>query len=128
MIASWRLLSFLKAADTRQNASFAVRKKSKLSDDIPDDPLSALQSSRQAAEHTMTIQADSPKKKGRKKIPSGNQQENQEDEILRFLSQFDSMETPEASEEEPDEIESFLSQFDEIPDCSEREDDWRNKE
>lgn len=33
MIASWGLLSFLKAADTRQNASFAVRKKTKTGDD-----------------------------------------------------------------------------------------------
>ena len=33
MIASWGLLAFLKAADTRQNASFAVRKKTKTGDD-----------------------------------------------------------------------------------------------
>lgn len=33
MIASWGLIAFLKAADTRQNASFAVRRKAKLGDD-----------------------------------------------------------------------------------------------
>lgn len=37
MIASWGLLSFVKAADTRPNASFAVRKKTALGD-VPDDP------------------------------------------------------------------------------------------
>ena len=33
MIASWGLIAFLKAADTRQNASFAVRKNTKTGDD-----------------------------------------------------------------------------------------------
>ncbi len=39
MITCWGLLAFIKAADTRQNASFAVRRKSALGD-APPDPLS----------------------------------------------------------------------------------------
>ena len=42
MLASWGLLAFVKAADTRQNASFAVKKKASLGE-APDDPLQELQ-------------------------------------------------------------------------------------
>lgn len=41
MLASWGLLAFVKAADTRQNASFAVKKKASLGE-APDDPLQEL--------------------------------------------------------------------------------------
>ncbi len=41
MLAAWGLLAFLKAADTRQNASFAVKKKTALGE-LPPDPLYEL--------------------------------------------------------------------------------------
>jgi len=43
MITCWCLLAFVKASDTRQNASFAVKKKIALGD-VPDDPLAAFMS------------------------------------------------------------------------------------
>ena len=116
MIASWGLLAFLKAADTRQNASFAVRRKSKLSSDIPDDPLSALQNKNAAVNRTAapsvtlsTIQLQ----------PGPGIQERQQaedDEIDAFLRQFDEVPYQDDSEdEEDDEILSFLKEFDKIP-------------
>jgi cell division protein FtsW (lipid II flippase) len=95
MIASWGLLSYLKAADTRQNASFAVRKKAVLTDDIPDDPLSDIQN--------------------KSRLRHIADQERNDAEIESFLRQFDDDYDDMSSEAQDDEIDSFLRQFDDIP-------------
>jgi cell division protein FtsW (lipid II flippase) len=95
MIASWGLLSYLKAADTRQNASFAVRKKTMLTDDVPDDPLSDIQN--------------------KSRLRHIAEQERNDAEIESFLRQFDDDYDDMSSEAQDDEIDSFLRQFDDIP-------------
>ena len=37
MIGAWGLLAFIKAADTRQNASFAVRLAKRVKEDVEDE-------------------------------------------------------------------------------------------
>lgn len=82
MIASWGLLSFLKAADTRQNASFAVRKKTALGD-VPSDPLKSMNNRLQkqlSAKNTLLLSNSE----------ITGQQES--DDIDDFFRQFDNIE------------------------------------
>ena len=112
MIASWGLLAFLKAADTRQNASFAVRKKTALGD-LPPDPVYEL------------TDENIPVKKSRNPFRFRKTEEEKEQEIDDFFRQFDD---PPQEEPYPDssphggvsshtaqqEIDDFFRQFDEI--------------
>lgn len=112
MLAAWGLLAFLKAADTRQNASFAVKKKAALGE-LPPDPLYEL------------TDESIPVKKNRglfrkKKTPEENEREMEE-----FFSQFDNFEEeplpyPDSSPPKKtaertaqQEIDDFFSLFDE---------------
>lgn len=115
MIASWCLLSYLKAADTRQNASFAVRKKAHLSDDVPDDPLESMQNRRKKN----TAKSDTAMRKAL----------NEPDEIEAFLEQFDRLDYEDENKNSnavnsDDEIYAFLRQFDDIP-ADDINDEWR---
>lgn len=115
MIASWCLLSYLKAADTRQNASFAVRKKAHLSDDVPDDPLESMQNRRKKN----TAKSDTAMRKAL----------NEPDEIEAFLEQFDRLDYEDENKNSnavnsDDEIDAFLRQFDDIP-ADDINDEWR---
>ncbi len=76
MIASWGLLAFLKAADTRQNASFAVRKKTALGE-LPPDPLYEL------------TDESIPVKKSRGILRKKRSREEEEAEMQEFFSRFD---------------------------------------
>lgn len=76
MIASWGLLAFLKAADTRQNASFAVRKKTALGE-LPPDPLYEL------------TDESVPVKKSRGLFRKKKTPEENEQEIEEFFSRFE---------------------------------------
>lgn len=109
MIASWCLLSYLKAADTRQNASFAVRKKNQLTDDVPDDPLTMIRginaNTNTNAKHPARGQARDTASRSRSaasaQLLSGNGGNNSTNKS--FKSKND------------DEIEAFLRQFDDPP-------------
>lgn len=111
MLAAWGLLAFLKAADTRQNASFAVRKEAALGE-LPPDPLYEL------------TDESIPVKKNRgffrkKKTPVENERE-----IEEFFSRFDDPgeETPPYPDSSPpggistetaqQEIDDFFRLFD----------------
>lgn len=102
MITSWCLLSYLKAADTRQNASFAVKRKNRLTDDVPDDPLAMLRQSRAGDRSGGADRVSDDQEKIRKA--------RNDAEIEAFLNQFD-----ESKKAEADEIQAFLAQFDELP-------------
>ncbi|MCI8284129.1 MAG: FtsW/RodA/SpoVE family cell cycle protein [Firmicutes bacterium] len=82
MIASWGLLSFLKAADTRQNASFAVRKKTALGD-VPTDPLNSMNNKLQKQKTAKNTRLLSD--------PAFSGQQDA-DEIDDFFRQFDDIE------------------------------------
>lgn len=102
MITSWCLLSYLKAADTRQNASFAVKRKNRLTDDVPDDPLAMLRQSRAGDRSGGADRVSDDQEKIRKA--------RNDAEIEAFLNQFD-----ESKKAEADEIQAFFAQFDELP-------------
>ena len=136
MIASWCLLSYLKAADTRQNASFAVRKKNQLTDDVPEDPLALIRKTslrKPARDRARDDNSSADKKKiidNKNRInESGTKAKDQSDEIEAFLSQFDDPPSPqygppggpgreEHSGSDADDIDIFLRQFDNIPDTA----------
>ena len=136
MIASWCLLSYLKAADTRQNASFAVRKKNQLTDDVPEDPLALIRKTslrKPARGRTRDDNSSADKKKiidnKNRTNESGTKAKDQSDKIEAFLSQFDDPPSPqygppggpgreEHSGSDADDIEIFLRQFDNIPDTA----------
>lgn len=82
MIASWGLLAFLKAADTRQNASFAVRKKTALGE-LPPDPLYELTDESIPVKKSWGIFK-------RRKTPEENEQE-----IEEFFRRFENEDTEE---------------------------------
>lgn len=73
---AWGLLAFLKAADTRQNASFAVRKEAALGE-LPPDPLYEL------------TDESIPVKKNRGFFRKKKTPEENEREIEEFFSRFD---------------------------------------
>ena len=136
MIASWCLLSYLKAADTRQNASFAVRKKNQLTDDVPEDPLALIRKTslrKPARGRARDDNSSADKKKiidnKNRTNESGTKAKDQSDEIEAFLSQFDDPPSPqygppggpgreEHSGSDADDIDIFLRQFDNIPDTA----------
>ena len=114
MIASWGLLAFLKAADTRQNASFAVRKKTALGE-LPPDPLYEL------------TDESVPVKKSRGLFRKKKTPEENEQEIEEFFSRFEDESSgdptaftsppPDASDDissytAQQEIDDFFRQFD----------------
>ncbi len=76
MLAAWGLLAFLKAADTRQNASFAVKKKTALGE-LPPDPLYEL------------TDENIPVKKNRGLFRKKKTPEENEREIEEFFSKFE---------------------------------------
>ena len=76
MLAAWGLLAFLKAADTRQNASFAVKKKTALGE-LPLDPLYEL------------TDENIPVKKNRGLFRKKKTPEENEREIEEFFSKFE---------------------------------------
>ncbi len=76
MLAAWGLLAFLKAADTRQNASFAVEKKTALGE-LPPDPLYEL------------TDENIPVKKNRGLFREKKTPEENEREIEEFFSKFE---------------------------------------
>ncbi len=101
MLASWGLLAFIKAADTRQNASFAVRKKVRLGDapEIPDDMAEELKS----AELKSTDRAKKRRKPANRRgtqLPRGSEErrrsraDHEQQEIDDFFSQFDASDEP----------------------------------
>ena len=122
MIASWGLLAFLKAADTRQNASFAVRKKTALGD-LPPDPVYEL------------TDENIPVKKNLNPFRPRKTKEENEQEIEAFFRRFDD---PPGQEPYPDssphsgisshtaqqEIDDFFRQFDDIRQDTQGYDPW----
>ena len=76
MLAAWGLLAFRKAADTRQNASFAVKKKTALGE-LPPDPLYEL------------TDENIPVKKNRGLFRKKKTPEENEREIEEFFSKFE---------------------------------------
>lgn len=118
MIASWGLLAFLKAADTRQNASFAVKKKTALGE-LPPDPLYEL------------TDESVPVKKSRGIFRRKKSPEENEREIEEFFSRFEDSpdeDFPHGDGPYPDsvsrgtalshtaqqEIDDFFQQFDDL--------------
>ena len=81
MITCWWLLAFVKAADTRQNASFAVKKKIELGD-VPDDPLAAF------------IKPPAPVISDEAEESEEPVQLSPEEEMDAFFRQFDEIEAP----------------------------------
>lgn len=156
MIASWCLLSYLKAADTRQNASFAVRKKNQLTDDVPDDPLTMIRGfnakananakrpARGQARGNASRNAQDKAKRSSENDSKGKSFKSKNDEeIEAFLSQFDDPPAPDAgppggrgsktgsgkgiNDDDPDDIEAFFRKFDDIPASDDENDDWRRR-
>lgn len=133
MIASWCLLSYLKAADTRQNASFAVRKKAQLTDDVPDDPLASM-NERKNKLNAQHLHSNAVRASGRQHehihsdyLDINTTYSNEPDEIEAFLDQFNHIDDTGVDDNSYDEIESFFKQFDDIDDISAENDDeeWR---
>lgn len=118
MLASWGLLAFLKAADTRQNASFAVKKNTALGE-LPPDPLYELTDSSIPVKKRSALFR-------RKKTPEENQQE-----IEEFFSQFEDPEEEDqnlqiyeppgyiASRDAQEEMNDFFRLFDSIDEDAE---------
>ncbi|MBR5228790.1 MAG: FtsW/RodA/SpoVE family cell cycle protein, partial [Firmicutes bacterium] len=81
MITCWCLLAFVKASDTRQNASFAVKKKIQLGD-VPDDPLAAI------------LKTSTPVVEPEPELIPEPQPLSPEEEIDAFFRQFEEMDVP----------------------------------
>ena len=119
MIASWCLLSYLKAADTRQNASFAVRKKSQLTDDIPDDPLTMIRqinAEKAVRTHAYNYNIDADKNKERTSPPGGHKPVNRSYINRSYYNMINNSNDDIIDDNgDNDDIEAFLRQFDDIP-------------
>ena len=87
MITCWCLLAFVKAADTRQNASFAVKKKIELGD-VPDDPLAGLVPPDLPRNTVVIDYSEEPEE-----LPEPEPM-TPEEEMDAFFRQFEEMETP----------------------------------
>ncbi len=142
MLASWGLLAFIKAADTRQNASFAVRKNARLGDapDIPDVLAEEMEnlnrssknknrrSSRRlrAAERTAEHKAQNKMQDASQVMPqaarvrdeSQNRRRISAEQAARVRDESQNHRRISAEQAAQQEIDDFFSQFDELDELS----------
>lgn len=102
MISSWGLLAFLKAADTRQNASFAVRSLPNLGEEMDCWESTDMDESSECNDFENQNNDDT---------------NNEENEIDSFLKQFDYISAEQTDyETKQNQINNFLSKFDQLDD------------
>lgn len=122
MIASWGLLAYVKAADTRQNASFAVKRKTALASDAPDDPLQAMMgrkeksSDGEPSEDTIVMKKASRFRRRTMDLESTIVRTRVQDpdsgpDELRLTTH----DMPKIDRSSDDEIDAFFAKFDENP-------------
>ncbi len=111
MITSWGLLAYIKAADTRQDASFAVRQKSSAeSSSVP----SSDTPSTEWTETPVSTRPVASKEQRRTRIFSPDQ--------LSFIRKENSSPSQVETTSEEDDIDAFFRQFDEMDSDPARDD------